>query len=113
MNSRRLYGKYIELWMTREFNIYRNGIETKVSVFVDVNHTFDIAKEYNICVYDFGAVWNGKVLLVDGSYPLEQTIVAITQFKHTSGCVDEKKKMTGLPFAGFADDSFTKRWHEQ
>lgn len=40
--------------MTREFNIYRNGIETKV--FVDVNHTFDIAKEYNICVYDFGAV---------------------------------------------------------
>lgn len=36
--------------MTREFNIYRNGIETKVSVFVDVNHTFDIAKEHNMCI---------------------------------------------------------------
>lgn len=36
--------------MAREFNIYRNGIETKVSVFVDVNHTFDKAKEYNMCI---------------------------------------------------------------
>lgn len=84
--------------MTREFNIYRNGIETKVSVFVDVNHTFDIAKEYNMCIR-FRCRFNGKVLLVDGSYPLEQTIVAITQFKHTSGCVDEKK-----------NDRTTVRW---